>query len=133
MVSALHNKRKHQPPGRAGDNQLAREFQAAFQMYQRGKLAEAERLFLKLRRLVPSNGDVLHLLGLIAYQSGRHEEALWYLRDGARLMDQSPHIINSSGWCSWKWGGMKRQSRCSSEPRHSKRTSPKLTTILVTP
>ena len=97
MVPAHHNKRKHQPPGRGGDSELAREFQAAFQMYQGGKLAEAERLFLKLRRLVPSNGDVLHLLGLIAYQTGRHDEALSYLRDGALLMDQSPHIMNSLG------------------------------------
>ncbi len=97
MASALHNKRSHQPPKKGEGPELAREFQAAFQMYQGGKLAEAERLFLELHRLVPSNGDVSHLLGLIAYQSGRHEEALPYLRDGARLMDRSPHIMNSLG------------------------------------
>jgi predicted O-linked N-acetylglucosamine transferase (SPINDLY family) len=66
-------------------------------MYQEGRLSEAERLFLKLRGLAPSNGDVLHLLGLVAYQSGRHEEALSYLRDGARLMGRSPHVMNSLG------------------------------------
>ncbi len=76
---------------------LAGQFQAALQLYQQGRLAEAESLFLKLRRLAPSSGDVLHLLGLVAYQTDRCEQAVSYLKEGARLMSRSPEIMNSLG------------------------------------
>jgi Tfp pilus assembly protein PilF len=66
-------------------------------MYQDGRLSEAEALLLKLLPSLPSNGDMLHLLSLIAYQGGRPKEAVTYLRDGARILNQSPHVMNSLG------------------------------------
>ncbi len=97
MASVPCYKTRHQSQRKAPGVGLTKEFLAAFQMYQTGRLSEAETLLRKLRRLFPSNGDVLHLLGLIAYQTGRREEALLSLRDGARLMDRSPDIMNSLG------------------------------------
>ena len=96
-MEALDNKERGKPPKNGPGQGPAEQFQAAFQMYQGGRLSDAERLLLRLRRLAPSSGDVLHLLGLIAYQSGRHDEALSYLRNGARLMGRSPHVMNSLG------------------------------------
>ena len=97
MAYVPHNQKRDRFPRKDHGTGPADEFQAALHLYQGGRLSEAERLFLSLRRSAPSNGDVLHLLGLIAYQSGRRQEALLYLRDAARLMSRSPHVMNSLG------------------------------------
>lgn len=82
---------------RAPVTEPARELQRAYQMYQTGRLADAEALLARLRRVLPANGDVLHLLGIIAYQTGRTEEAASLLRDSCRLLNDSPQVMNSLG------------------------------------
>ncbi len=96
MAPLPHNKKRHQPaPG--PDTRVAEELQAALQMYQSGRLSEAETLLNKLRLFDPANGDIFHLLGLVAYQAGRPDEAVSHLRDSARFLSRSPHVMNSLG------------------------------------
>jgi Flp pilus assembly protein TadD len=49
---------------------------AGLEHHQAGRLAEAEAHYRRVLEMVPDHGDVLHLLGGIAYQVGRHEEAI---------------------------------------------------------
>ncbi len=51
--------------------QLAR----AVQLHEAGRLAEAEALYRSILQQAPANPHALHLLGLVAYQQGRHAEA----------------------------------------------------------
>jgi protein O-GlcNAc transferase len=67
MFGVPHNTKRHQPLRKGPGTGPVEEFQVAFQMCQAGRLSEAEGVFRKLRRFDPSNGEVLHLLGLIAY------------------------------------------------------------------
>lgn len=53
----------------------ARLLQTAIDHHQRGRLADAERLYRNVLEHDPRNADALHFLGLAALQQGRHEEA----------------------------------------------------------
>jgi tetratricopeptide (TPR) repeat protein len=48
---------------------------AALQCHQTGRLSEAERLYLQILSVQPRHPDCLHLLGMVAYQSGHHSLA----------------------------------------------------------
>ena len=97
MHSASRHKRKYEPPEKGRHGNLSEALQNAFQMYGVGRLSDAEALLLTLLRQAPSNGDILHLLGLIAYRTGRAHEAVARLRDSARILNDSPHVMNSLG------------------------------------
>ena len=51
-------------------------FSAAVQLYQAGRLDEAEQLFRQVLTISPRHADSLHLLGALAYQTGRHDLAV---------------------------------------------------------
>jgi Tfp pilus assembly protein PilF len=44
--------------------------------HQAGRLGEAEALYRRVLRALPTQADALHLLGVVAHQRGQHEEAL---------------------------------------------------------
>ena len=50
--------------------------QSAIELHQMGQLGQAEALYLQLLEIEPSNADALHLLGVIAYQTGNHQAAV---------------------------------------------------------
>ena len=54
----------------------AQALQIAVQHHQAGRLAEAEALYRKVLAQLPGNGDALHLLGVIALQTGGLDAAL---------------------------------------------------------
>jgi Flp pilus assembly protein TadD len=47
----------------------------ALRLHQRGELAEAEQMYRQVLAADPHHADALHLLGMIAYQTGREEDA----------------------------------------------------------
>ncbi len=47
-----------------------------FEYHQRGRLADAEQLYLQILRVDAGHVDALHLLGLVRHQSQRHGEAI---------------------------------------------------------
>lgn len=70
-----------EPPQSAGATvenavpDLAQRIGAALQRHQAGHLSEAEAAYREVLAADAGNFDALHLLGLIAYQGGKHEEA----------------------------------------------------------
>jgi Flp pilus assembly protein TadD len=44
---------------------LKRQFNEARQLYQQGRLAEAERLYRKIHHLAPRNAEVLPAFGMV--------------------------------------------------------------------
>jgi Flp pilus assembly protein TadD len=60
-----------------------------------GRLAEAGQLYRQILALDPGHAGALHLLGVIALQSGRPEEAVWFVRQAvARDPGQSVFYSN---------------------------------------
>jgi len=51
-------------------------FNEALRHHQAGRLNEAERFYRQILAVEPRHGDSLHLLGVIAYQMGRHDVAV---------------------------------------------------------
>ncbi len=49
---------------------------AGLQHHQAGRLAEAEAHYQRVLGIMPDHADVLHLLGGVAYQTGRHKAAI---------------------------------------------------------
>jgi len=65
------------PPGPAGSSaQIADWFAAALSHHQAGRLAEAEGCYRKICALDPRHVDSLHLLGVLAGQTGRNDVAI---------------------------------------------------------
>ena len=57
----------------------ARDLQAALAWHKAGQRDRAESIYRKVLRRAPANADALHLLGMIAYDRGRHEHAVQLL------------------------------------------------------
>ncbi len=49
---------------------------AAARHHHEGRLREAEAIYKDILREAPDHAEALHLLGLVAYQSGRPEQAI---------------------------------------------------------
>ena len=63
----------------------------AVQLHETGRLEEAEVLYRGILQEAPSYPHALHLLGVLAYQSGRHAEALDLI--GRALAVHGPHPV----------------------------------------
>jgi tetratricopeptide (TPR) repeat protein len=70
---------------------------SAIQFYQYGKLAEAEQCYHRSLANDPTHMESLHNLGMIAYQLGRHENAIALIRKAIALNDRIPYFHNSIG------------------------------------
>ena len=54
-------------------------FKQAVHLHRAGRLAEAEQCYRQILTTAPNHSDSLHMLGVLALQTGRHAEALYYL------------------------------------------------------
>ena len=59
---------------------IAEALALAVQHHQRGALPQAEQLYRQILQSNPTEGNALHMLGVIAYQVGQPETALIYIR-----------------------------------------------------
>ena len=50
--------------------------QSAIALHQKGQLGQAQAIYRQLLGTDPANADALHLLGVIAYQTGNHQAAI---------------------------------------------------------
>jgi tetratricopeptide (TPR) repeat protein len=64
---------------------LAQTFDLALRLHQAGNLQEAERLYRQILESDPQHIDALHLLGVIAGQSGKYEIAISHIRQALAL------------------------------------------------
>jgi predicted O-linked N-acetylglucosamine transferase (SPINDLY family) len=62
------------------------QLQTAIEHHQAGRLQQAEAIYRKL----PNNADALNLLGVVAYQTGRHEQAVESIRKAIRANPANP-------------------------------------------
>ena len=51
----------------------------AVQYHQSGNLQQAEAIYRQILQVDPGNADAMHLLGVIAGQVGKHEQAVEYI------------------------------------------------------
>lgn len=73
-------------------------FAIAVEFHQAGRLLEAEQLYRDILRAEPRHADALHLLGVIAHQSGQHETAI-------DLISQSINVNGSAAIAHNNLGG----------------------------
>ena len=69
----------------------------AYQLDQRGRLAEAVEAYRQLITYEPNNSDALHLLGVALARSARPQEALETLTRAAALQPENPYIQMNLG------------------------------------
>lgn len=66
----------------------------AIALHRAGKLAAAEGIYRRVLAEEPGNSDLLHFLGLIAHQSGRHDEAAEHIRNAIALRANALYWYN---------------------------------------
>jgi len=67
---------------------------AATEHHQAGRLPQAEALYRQILQAAPNNPDALHLLGLIAHQSGKIEIAVDLISRAIRINPSGPMYYN---------------------------------------
>jgi len=72
------------PPG------VQKVFADALRHHQAGRLNEAERLYRQILAVDPRHADSLHLLGVIAYQAGRHDLAVDLISQAIGINAKAP-------------------------------------------
>ena len=69
---------------------VARTFRAGLAHHQQGRLARAETLYRRALAKDPGHADALHLLGVVAYQCGRHGVALALIERALPALGELP-------------------------------------------
>src|SRR5690349_2651408 len=82
--------------------------QTAISLHQGGRLGEAERLYRQVLAVDATQPDALRLLGLLAHQLGKHEQAVELMQASLR---RAPN--NSGATTTWakrcgRWGGWRK-------------------------
>jgi predicted O-linked N-acetylglucosamine transferase (SPINDLY family) len=67
---------KAKDPLLASGSSALPNLQSAIALHQQGKLGQAQAIYQQLLEIDPRNADALHLLGVIAYQTGHHQIAV---------------------------------------------------------
>jgi tetratricopeptide (TPR) repeat protein len=68
--------------------------QQALALHQAGRLTEAEAGYRKALAERPGNPDALHFLGVVAHQSGRHEDAIDLIRQAIAIRQRPAFFYN---------------------------------------
>ncbi|MBF0294302.1 MAG: tetratricopeptide repeat protein [Magnetococcales bacterium] len=69
-------------------------FPQALRHHQEGRLADAERLYRRILARNANHADAMHLLGVLAHQSGRHEAALEWIDKAIALHEDPLYLLN---------------------------------------
>jgi predicted TPR repeat methyltransferase len=76
---------------------MAGTIHQAIEHHQRGRLAEAESIYLQLLRAQPNDVDALHYLGVLRMVQGKRTEAIELLKRSLKLSPRNAHAWNSLG------------------------------------
>ena len=76
---------------------IAALFGDALAHHQAGRFTEAEALYRKIIETEPKQPDVLHLLGVIAYQTRRHETAVQLITEAIEIERRNPMYYSNLG------------------------------------
>lgn len=78
------------PAAKAITPETTRLLQDALATHQRGRLAEAERLYGEVLERAPRHADAHHLLGLVYHQQGAHDRAINQIDRAIALNPENP-------------------------------------------
>jgi uncharacterized protein (TIGR02466 family) len=95
-----HQRRQAKKLGIAGASQLGEHESLkslAFSHLQSGRLTDAEALYTRTLAIDPSDPDVIHFLGIIAYRTGRYDLAIKRLTAATRLAPDYAEAHNNLG------------------------------------
>jgi predicted O-linked N-acetylglucosamine transferase (SPINDLY family) len=84
----------------------------AVQYHQAGDLRRAETLYREALKLDPQNSDALNLLGAIAIQEARYEEAVQLIQQAISLNQTRPGFYNNLGLAYWQLGRFAEAVEC---------------------
>lgn len=79
------------------ENNIAHALRGAIAHHQAGRLAEAEAIYRQILLDAPGHPEALHLLGLIAYQIGKHEIAADLISQAIAAAPANPANYNLLG------------------------------------
>src|SRR3954466_1271314 len=71
--------------------------QLALQQHKSGKFAQAEGIYRQVLSHQPNHHDAMQLLGALAYQVGRHQEAADLIRRAIGIAPDIAHYHNNLG------------------------------------
>lgn len=71
--------------------------QTALKYILKGNLPLAEQIFRKVLEVDPDNSDIIHYLGIIAYQTGDPEKAIQLFKQSIRIKDDVAEVHNNLG------------------------------------
>jgi thioredoxin-like negative regulator of GroEL len=69
----------------------------ALQLHRAGQLTEAERIYRRILTMDARHADCLHLLGMIAYQGGRHDAAVQMIRRAIAIHEKGAAYHSNLG------------------------------------
>lgn len=84
---------KSLPIAKQGNTNL----QNAIELHQQGELEQAEQIYQKLLAVNPINSEVLHLLGVIAYQRGQFQHAINLISIAIEISPDIPDFFVNKG------------------------------------
>jgi len=70
---------------------------SALQYHRQGDLQSAEQLYREILNIQPDNADALNLLGMIAFQSKKYEQAIQYYQKALSYYNDHAGIFNNMG------------------------------------
>jgi tetratricopeptide (TPR) repeat protein/ADP-heptose:LPS heptosyltransferase len=85
---------------------------AALRCFQAGKLVEAERLCRQALQVKPDDPEALHLLGILAHQSGHADAAIASIERAVRLKPDWPEALTNLGAMHAEQGRLKEAVAC---------------------
>ncbi|MFZ5571688.1 MAG: tetratricopeptide repeat protein [Thermodesulfobacteriota bacterium] len=86
---------------------VAAILEQGIQLHRSQRFPEAAAAYDRLLRLDPDNADALHLLGVIASQTGQHERAARLIDEAIRRNPAAPEFYNSLGAVKQAMGRVK--------------------------
>jgi len=86
--------------------------QTALSLHRNGQLAQAEAYYRQILAAQPENADILHLLGVLCYQTERNDEAIRLIDNAIVLEPRNPDYLNNLGLALRAAGQTERAITC---------------------
>ncbi len=77
--------------------QLQTQFQEALELHRKGRHGEAGAIYASILERAPDHADSIHLLGVIAFQSGNHRRAVELIEQAIALSSVEPSYYTNLG------------------------------------
>lgn len=79
------------------ESSASSDIQVAIDLHLQGNLVQAEAIYRQVLKIEPCNADALHLLGLIAHQTGYHQTAIDLIGQAIKVIPTKEIFYSSRG------------------------------------